>query len=681
MKHLSKAAVLALGVLLAAAPVAAASGTDGRAAAPAAVSQAASQAANDPSDLTPEVTDGSNYTGDPTNEAALVASEDQRLIQVRTQASIARWTGSSLNVPYRVASGTGYTLVLTARTKDYTMDDLLSLAPKTFVRQPDGSYLLSENIVIESGATLTLSSSMLLTIKMFSSAQKFVSVVNYGGRLNVAGSATAPVKITSWDVDHSTPRQITDNGRAYIRSIGGTVSIEHASFESLGFWSGRTGGLSMTGSDRPITGAISAAGAALAKHHSKNSKFPEVEKDAAGEPVPGAVLPSDIIPVLEGEATNSDFSYVTASVVNTEITDNVYGVFLANAVGVSIHNVTADRSRMDGFVLHRNVSNATIVDSTARHSAVDGFRLSRSIRSVRLDTDKAENNGRDGIYIDGRALATGPSATGTSISSHGNDVVVINSTMTGNAHYGLEIRGGRSTTVRSNTISDSLMGIVVQDAASGVTVDDNHLSNLATQAIALRDGVTGGKITNNTVSNSIVGVYLRDAAADVESNRFTNMTNHGISALGAAEISVRSNIISGSGPSAVDLKRAANATTSHNTTSEWTVTKPFWQMVVSFFQPLTILWTVLGLILVFTALRGRRLKRTIRHPYADQAPMSTFTDLDPLQVRPDSLGPEDAEAARDVSEKPRGRRSADEERGQAGPFRAAEGGHVEAAFS
>jgi hypothetical protein len=677
LKHLSKAAALAIGALLASAPIAAASGPQGQSAAPAAVSQAP-----DPtSDLTPEVTDGSNYTGDPTNEAALVASEDQRLILVRTQASIARWTGASLNVPYRVASGTGYTLVLTARARDYTPDDLLSLAPKTFVRQPDGSYLLSENIVIESGATLTLSSPRLLTIKMFSSAQKFVSIVNYGGRLNVSGTATTPVKITSWDVDHSKPRQITDNGRAYIRSIGGTVAIEHASFESLGFWSGRTGGLSMTGSDRPITGAISAAGAALAKHHSKNSKYPEIVADPAAEPVPGAVLPSDIIPPLEGENSQTQFSYVTASVVNTEIKDNVYGLFLANAVGVSVHNVTAERSRMDGFVLHRNVSNATIVDSTARHSAVDGFRLSRSIRSVRLDTDKAEYNGRDGIYIDGRALATGPSATGTSISSHGNDVVVINSTLTGNSHYGLEIRGGRDTTVRSNTISDSLMGVVVQDAASGVTVDDNHLSNLATHAIALRDGVTGGKITNNTVSDSVVGVYLREAAADVASNRLSDISNHGISALGAAEISVRSNIVSGSGPSAIDLKRAANATASNNSTTEWTVTKPFWQMLASFFQPLTILWTVLGLILVFTALRGRRLQRTIRHPYADQAPMSTFTDLDPLLVRPDSLRPADAQASPEVSGRARGRRSADDDRDEAGTVRPADGGHVEAAFT
>jgi hypothetical protein len=66
------------------------------------------------------------------------------------------------------------------------------------------------------------------------------------------------------------------------------------------------------------------------------------------------------------------------------------------------------------------------------------------------------------------------------------------------------------------------------------------------------------------------------------------------------------------------------------------------------------MWTVLALVLLFTALRGRRRQRTIRHPYAAQAPMSMFADLDPLLVRPDSLGP----AAHEADEPRRSRRRA-----------------------
>jgi hypothetical protein len=650
------APALAAVILLAAAPMASAALPSASPAPPPSPTQAAAS-----SDQAPAVTDGSNYKGNPDNEAALVVSEDKRLVQVKTESSIARWTGTNLDVPYRVASGTGYTLVLTARTKDYTTDDLLALAPKTFVRQIDGSYLLSENLVVEQGATLTLGGSGQLDLKMLSTAQKFVSIINYGGRLNIAGTATSPVKVTSWDIDHGSPRTITDNGRAYIRSIGGTVAIDHAAFSDLGFWSGRTGGLSMTGSDRPITGAITDGTPAFKKatshKHPHASSTPAATAAAnPAAPVPGAVLPDGLLPPVD--PGNTDFSYVTASVVDTTITGDVYGLFLANAVGVSIHNVDVENSMMDGIVLHRNVSNATLVDSTVGHSALNGFRLSRAIRAVRLDTVKAEANGRDGVYIDGRPLATGPSATGTPISSSGNDVVLINSTLTDNPHYGLEVRGGNNTTIRSDTISGSQMGIVVQDAATGVTIDGNRLSRLSAQAIALRDGVAGAQVTDNTVTGGVVGIYLRDAAAEVTSNNVSSVTSHGISALGAAEITVKANTITGTGPSAIDLKRAAHATAANNSTLDWRLTRSFWQMLVSFFQPLTIMWTVLALILLFTALRGRHLRRTVRHPYAAQAPMSSFTDLDPVQIDPNSIKPVDVEAASGDG-RYRGRRVAD----------------------
>ena len=639
---LAASAVFAVASLLIGVPAATASAPDAQA--PETLPMASTT--DTTGDQVPAVTDGSNYKGNPETEAALVAGEDRRLVQVRTVASIARWTGVSTSIPYRVASSTGYTLVLPARDKEYTIDDLLTLAPKTFVRQPDNSYLLSENIVVEAGGTLTLNRTGLLTINMLSNAQKFVSIVNYGGRLNISGTPDAPVRISSWDTDAGAPRTVTNTGRAYIRSIGGTVAIAHAAFQDLGFWSGRTGGLSMTGSNRPITGALDTNGARNTQYKTYHSKK-HPRGDAAlvpppapaPAPEPGAVLavPGTATAAKDSGLPNSDYSYVTASVVDTTVTDNVYGLFLANAVGASIHNVTVKDSRMDGIVLHRYVSDATVVDTSVSNSALNGFNLSRATRSVRLDNDKAISNGRNGIYVDGRPLATGPTATGTALTSSGSNVVLVNNTVTDSAHYGMEIRGGKNTTVRNNTVAGSQMGIVVADTASRVIIDGNHLSNQVNQAIALRDGVTGGAVSNNTVTGGAVGIYLRNAQALVEGNTLSEVTNHGISAIGSAGIDVKTNTIAGSGPSAIDLKRAGNVTSADNATGNWVLTKSLWDQLVSFFQPLTIMWTLLALILLVTAARGHRRQHTIRHPYAAQAPMSTFTDLDPMLVRPDAL--------------------------------------------
>lgn len=591
-------------------------------------------------DPAPTVTDGSNYKGNPQNEASLVAGEDKRLVQVRTVSSTARWAGTKLNVPYRVSSGTGYTLVLPARETDFTIDDLLTLAPKTFVLQPDGSYLLSENIVVESGATLTLSRPKALSLDLLSTSRKFVSIVNYGGKLNISGTPDAPVKISSWDTDAGAPRQVTDSGRAYVRSIGGTVKIDHAIFQSLGFWSGRTGGLSMTGTDRPIVGALNQSGvkARYIKPPAASKKTRPVPAAPAAAPaVPApALTPGDTLP---GPATPSpDFSYASASLQDITVTDNVYGLFLANAVGISIHNAIVQNSRMDGIVLHRFVSNAVIADSAVRASALNGFMVSRAASDIRLDNDTAVANHRDGIYVDGRALATGPSATGTALTSYGNNAVT-NSTVTANNRYGIEVRGGKNTTIRANTVSGSQSGIVADASASAVMITGNHLDSQATQAIALRDGVTSGVVEDNTISGGSVGIYLRNAGARVQNNVITGVTNHGISAIGTVPIQISTNTISGSGPSPVDLKRASNTTSENNTAADWTLTRSFWQMLVSFFQPLTIVWTLLALLVLLTAFAGHRHRGTVKHPYAAQAPMSTFTDLAPISIRPDSISP------------------------------------------
>jgi uncharacterized membrane protein YdfJ with MMPL/SSD domain len=57
-------------------------------------------------------------------QAATLAAEDRRLIEIRTVTSLARWQGQNWKTPYRLGTPSGYTLVLTPRSEAYTVDDL-----------------------------------------------------------------------------------------------------------------------------------------------------------------------------------------------------------------------------------------------------------------------------------------------------------------------------------------------------------------------------------------------------------------------------------------------------------------------------------------------------------------------------------------------------------------------------
>ena len=75
--------------------------------------------------------------------------------------------------------------MLPARDASYTFDDLLEYLPRSLVRQPDGSYLLSENIVVEQGATLSIRSREGLVLRLASDDSGFISIVTIGGSLEV----------------------------------------------------------------------------------------------------------------------------------------------------------------------------------------------------------------------------------------------------------------------------------------------------------------------------------------------------------------------------------------------------------------------------------------------------------------------------------------------------------------
>ncbi|WP_298515438.1 right-handed parallel beta-helix repeat-containing protein [uncultured Nocardioides sp.] len=592
--------------------------------------------------LADEGTDGGaqpalSYPGDPDAESALVAAEDERLTEVRTVGSLASWTQNPLKSPYRLATGAAYTLVLTSRSQPYTIDDLLALAPQTFVRRPDGAYLLSENLVIESGATLNLADPGGLRLLLASDAQGFVSIVNYGGRLNIAGADGAPAQITSFDRSSERPDRRTTDGRAYLRSIGGQVSIADTELSDLGFWSGRTGGLSLTGTDRPNSGSLYDLADSL-KVGAVGNAAPDVEGNK-NSPL-GQVLPAGDLPVPSVDVDAPEYSYVSAAISDTTVSGNAFGIFVSGANGLDVRNSTFDGSLVSGIVLHRYVVNAVIEKSEATGNAEDGIVLARATTGIVLSQVTASDNHRNGVTMSGLPLATGPSATGTSLASYGNNALS-NSQVSQNGRYGVEVIGGSNVSVLANDINANEVGVVVRDVADGVDVVGNNVSDSATQGIALRDGVVGATVSGNIVTGGVTSVYVRDAVAAVGHNTLSGATNHAVSMVGdVGTSSLQENTISGHGPSAVETERAHDLDTTgwRNDTSGWQDTTPFLVTLKRFAQPLTVLWILLAALLLFSAVRGARSRGRKAHPYADKRPVSDGIAVTGTERVPEGVG-------------------------------------------
>ncbi|MFF4486878.1 right-handed parallel beta-helix repeat-containing protein [Streptomyces sp. NPDC001544] len=557
---------------------------------------------------------GQQFTAEESEtQAALVAAEDHRLDQVRAVAAVAPLKDPRYTKPYRTETTGGYTLVLTRRSKPYSIADLLRLAPQTFVRKPDGSYLLTENIYLNSGAKLRLSNPGGLNLHMASNRQGFVSIVSFGGRIMIDGAAQAHVKVSSWDPARNRPDTDVRDGRAYIRAIGGQFSMSYADVFDLGFWSGRTGGLSLTGTDRPNTGSLSG---------------PDTPTDDDDQLSSSGVLtgPSGKLTTPDSRFSTPQLSYVSADINHSTVSGNVYGLFASGATGVTVESTTIEKSRQDGLVLHRFVTNAIVEKTTSRENGGDGFVLARATQQVRVTGSKSLDNGGNGFTISGQPLAHGPSASGQSVSSYGSNSVS-SSTAKDNGHYGIEVVGGTDVGVQDNTVVGGDMGIVARKDAEKVAVTGNHLIGQSRQGISVRDGVTGAKVTGNIVEKADTAVYVRDSVAEVRGNTVEEAGNHGVSLVGGIGGSTVSyNVIAGVGPSAVDVSRAhGDLTVRENQTFAWYDTSSFWVKFRHYASPMTLLWTGILLLILFSAALGRRGRRRRGqfgiHPYLDKAPL------------------------------------------------------------
>jgi parallel beta-helix repeat protein len=602
---------IALAAMLGMAAVAGTSAAAMGAPTPVATPAPSSSASQDVGD---SVTGGSTYPGDPKSEALLTQAEDTRLISVRSIVNQADITGASASGPYRLVTGKTYTLVLPARASAYTFRDLQELEPSTLVRQPDGSYLLGEDIVVDAGATLDIESDTGLVLRMSSTSDSFTSIVTLGGSLAIGGTETRPITISSWDPTTGKVDNDTTDGRSYIRVVGGNARLSYVNFNHLGFWSGVTGGVSLTGTQKADLGsAIASTGTPT------TTTLPKVFGTNLLPATGAGAGTLSITPDLSG------YSYVSALVQNVNVSDDAFGLFVSSAQGVAVSHVNVSRSLVDGIVFHRDVTDSTITNTTSSHNAVDGVILTRATSGIELSTVTAEHNGHNGITIEGGALATGPNPTGVPVSTYGNNGVS-NSNASDDGHYGIAIVGGTNMRVVGNTASNDVSGVVVSDAATGTSVRNNLIENSSKQGIALRNAGTNTLVQGNTIDGADIGIYARDAGGNIDHNTIQDAATHAITLVGATgKSTIQKNTLQGSGYSAVDTSRTSGATVGVNDEQHWINTKPFNVVLGAIFQPLTIMWIAIALAIIVSAVAMVGRRRIVAHPYANMAPLSSFT--------------------------------------------------------
>ncbi|MEO3782927.1 right-handed parallel beta-helix repeat-containing protein [Actinocorallia sp. B10E7] len=555
-------------------------------------------------------------------QATMVDQEDQRIIQTRAALTAMLQAGGTeaaqRKQPQVFGSAHGETLVLPARNDErpYTIKDLTAVGNGSYVRkQPDGSYLVGVHIFVADGARLLLRGP--LTLRMGSLPGTFSSIVGFGGTIQITGTRKHPVRITSWNVRTKRPDTEPADGRPYIRAIGGAFKMRYTSVSHLGFWSGRTAGIALTGTDRP---------ASAYRHRTKDQRHADKEdrlnrnNEGQGGSNFGDVETTPVGPGTASHVPAEDL--VTGYVRNSTITGNAYGLFVSGSNQTQILDNKIRNSLVHGVLLHRFTKNATVARTTVTGSGGDGFVLSRATEKVRVETCVAESNGRNGFTLNGQQLADGPSASGESLAAYG-DSSVNGSIARDNGRYGIEILGGSRLAVQTSQVYGGDMGIVVRAHAQGVQISGNRLEGQRRHAIALRDGVKGAYVAGNTIAGAVTGIYMRSSNGTVTGNKVTTAQApkaHGITVVGDADdTEITRNTLKGAGTSAVSTARSSgDVYRNHNDTDGWKDTSGFWSKAKRYLKPMNLIWAGVILLVVITALRSGGSRNQGTNPYGKQ---------------------------------------------------------------
>jgi hypothetical protein len=487
-------------------------------------------------------------------QADLVAGEDQRLV---AQLRAMPWAEPA----YVDRSQGGPTTILTPRTTPYDLVSLVNLGAAKHVDPKTVDLVTS--VLIAPGARLVLDSPG-TTLRLKSAPDGFVSIVGWKGSLVLAGQPGRPIRVTSWNPATASADTVVEDGRAYIRVVDADLQTRFAQLSNLGFWSGRTGGLALTG---------------------------------------------------------SQLTPATGSIIDTTVRAGYYGLFSAETQRLLVSGSSFVDNAADGVLLHRGSIEPIVRATTAISNGGNGVAAGRGAATVTLQGVTAEHNGANGILLDGRALVDHPGPSGHSVVGH-RGFRAENSRSRFNVRNGILAWDTQDMTLARNLVEGNTEGIVVRGATTRAQIDSNTVIASAGAAVAVRGG-SEVVVQANTISGASNGIQVRNAQTEVLRNNVDGARLHAVSFQQRSQgSSAVLNTMAGSGPSALDLVRldtAARVEVSGNSEEQWQVKLGAGERLRRLVHdhPLLGMWATLLLVPVMGTMmaRVRRSRQRDLRPY------------------------------------------------------------------
>lgn len=436
----------------------------------------------------------------PQTPAARVAAEDARLSAISVLSSDDPALSQQWN-----------TVVLAPRNGAQTGYTAADLIAQGAMRQDDSTtFTLTSNVVVRAGAELDLSGAG-STVRMASSAQATTSIVAWGGILGFGGTPDAPLVVTSWDESANAADADESDGRAYIRVRDGVVDATSTQFRDLGYWSGRTGGLSVTG---------------------------------------------------------TGYGQAYAGLGGTTLSGLHYGLFLSDTTGALIQDSRIEGSTLSGIEVTNAAADTTIERTTVTGSGGDGIAISRQSKNVRVTGAAVEDSAGWGIRVDGAALADGPTTGGYALTPS-TGFTLSESRVRNSRDGGVRVISTDQTEITRTTIDEARTAVLVQGPSTGLAVTGVDLSSRELRGLEIAGDIADAEVSGSRLVGRRIALELTRAAVIVRDNDLTVSSGYAVELADAARADITGNVFHGVGEDAVASWSGAKTMQADNDQGDW----------------------------------------------------------------------------------------------------------------